>query len=739
MKKRKLKSIFKQVVVVSVVGMMTTGLLAGCQKQEEQSQNPETETGEEIKELSIHMLDTDELEAMQGKLDSQFAYDLIYECSQLGNDGNELGFRNAGSTGEKKARDIIEARMKEIGLQNVTVEPFEVDAWEFTSADLMTSDGTKITLSAVAGSVGTEGDLNAELIWLDKGSASDYENVDVKGKVVLVEFDNMMDYWFSAPQYEAELQGAAAIICSIRSESNNTTDEGMLCFDGCIRTTIPCLSISKKDAAYLREKIESGDNQIVLNANMTVTDGESANIVGYIEGKNPEHIISMGAHYDGWYHSFQDDLYGVGMELAIAKAMIESGYQPEYSIAFIAFGSEEYGVSDTVFDDWCIGAWSMVTKNHPEWIGKNIAHFEIDSVRPDIDTYCLNSTPELDSFFRNYAEEFDVSKLPEQVTEGIQLMEWAGPWSQDYSFTRSGIPGIASRQSSTEWKRSSYHTQFDDKTAWNEELFNFHANEYMEWMYTFEHAAIVPLDFSNITDMLAEGMDTSAVEGTEVEEAYKKAVETLGNIADEYYTSVQKVNMLYTQILKSDVSEEKLAELKTELSKEMKTILSVYKMIEDDFVGMDQWQTVTFKDQYTAANYQNLQAALKALEEKDGEAALDALGAVDTTYLTCFSKEVYEYVGITGINEAEQWAKGKAVPMLNTYDTWHAIQTKVENGETDFTEEIAMVEELIKQETGIIEDVLAEGSEILNSAAETLQASEIAGIVEMEEAMLEEK
>lgn len=712
------------------------GTLAGCQNEPNEQKETEADISE-VKELSMSMLDEKELEKIQNLIDPEYAYDFIYKCSKQGNDGNEMGFRNAGSTGEKKVQKIIEQEMRELGLQDVAVEPFDVDTWEFTSADVTTSDGVKITLSALAGSVGTDGTLNTEIVWLDKGTAADYEGKDVKGKIALIEFDNMADYWFSAPQYEAEVHGAAAVICSIRSEANNTTEEGMLCFDGCLRTTIPCLSISKKDCKYLREQMDAGKNQVALNARMTVQPGESANIIGYIEGKNPDHIISLGGHYDGWYHSFQDDLYGVGMELAIAKAILESGYQPEYTIAFIAFGSEEYGVADTVFDDWCIGAWSMVSKNHPEWVGKDLAHLEFDSIRPDMDTYCLNTTPELDSFFRNYVEEFDETKLPEQVTNGIAFMEWAGPWSQDYSFTRSGIPGIASRQSSTDWKRSAYHTQFDDETAWNEEIFSFHAREYTQWLYTLEHAAIVPLDFSNITDMLAEGMDTTAVKGMEVESEYRDAVELLGKVSDEYYTSIQKVNMLYTDILKdSDAQEEELAELKKAIDRELAVVLEVYKMIEDDFVGMDQWQTVAFRDQYTAANYQNLLSAKKALEEKDGQAALDALAAIDTTYLTCFSKEVYEYVGITGINEAEQWAEGKAVTMLNTYDTWHAIQDKTDAGSEDFEEEMEMIDDLLKQEQTIMEDVLESGSAILNQAAEKLEASDIASVIEMEESIL---
>lgn len=755
MKKTHVCRMLKKISVTVLSAAVLCGTVTGCQKGSEPQteaenqkeagtaetegtklKDPEADTSE-VKELSINMLDKKELENIQSRIDPEYAYDFIYKCSKLGNDGNELGFRNAGSTGEKKAQEIIEQEMKALGLQDVAVEPFDVDTWEFTSADVTTSDGTRIILSALAGSVGLDNTLDTEMVWLGKGTAADYEGKDVKGKAVLIEFDNMADYWFSAPQYEAELHGAAAVICSIRSEANNMTEEGMLCFDGCLRTTIPCLSISKKDCKYLREQIDAGKDQIALNAKMTVKPGQSANIIGYIKGKNPDHIISLGGHYDGWYHSFQDDLYGVGMELAIAKAILESEYQPEYTIAFIAFGSEEYGVADTVFDDWCIGAWSMVSKNHPEWVGKALAHLEFDSIRPDMDTYCLNTTPELDSFFRNYAEEFDETALPEQVTNGIAFMEWAGPWSQDYSFTRSGIPGIASRQSSTEWKRSSYHTQFDDETAWNEELFRFHAKEYMQWLYTLEHAAIVPLDFSNITEMLAEGLDTTAVKDTEIESDYMDAVEQLGKISDKYYTSIQRVNMLYTDILKeNDVTEEQLDKLKKAIEQELSIVLEVYKMIEDDFVGMDQWQTVAFRDQYTAANYQNLLSVKEGLEKKDGQAALNALAAVDTTYLTCFSKAVYEYVGITGINGAEQWAKGKVVTMLDTYDTWHAIQKKVDAESEDFEPEIKMVDDLLKQEQAIIKEVLEQGSDILNQAAEKLEASDIASVIELEEKIL---
>ena len=74
--------------------------------------------------------------------------------------------------------------------------------------------------------------------------------------------------------------------------------------------------------------------------------------------------------------------------------------------------------------------------------------------------------------------------------------------------------------------------------------------------------------------------------------------------------------------------------------------------------------------------------------------------------------------------------------MLDTYDTWHAIQKKVDAESEDFEPEIKMVDDLLKQEQAIIKEVLEQGSDILNQAAEKLEASDIASVIELEEKIL---
>ncbi len=52
-----------------------------------------------------------------GYLDSQYGCETASKLSGIGNENSLMGFRNAGSTGEKKAAMYIEDEMRKIGLK----------------------------------------------------------------------------------------------------------------------------------------------------------------------------------------------------------------------------------------------------------------------------------------------------------------------------------------------------------------------------------------------------------------------------------------------------------------------------------------------------------------------------------------------------------------------------------------------------------------------------------------------
>lgn len=82
---------------------------------------------------------------------------------------------------------------------------------------------------------------------------------------------------------------------------------------------------------------------------------EMQNVLGYIEGKNSQEIVMIGAHYDhlgiksnntndSIYNGADDNASGVSAVLQIAKALVASGQKPERTIIFALWDGEEMGM-----------------------------------------------------------------------------------------------------------------------------------------------------------------------------------------------------------------------------------------------------------------------------------------------------------------------------------------------------------------------------------------------------------
>lgn len=63
--------------------------------------------------------------------------------------------------------------------------------------------------------------------------------------------------------------------------------------------------------------------------------------------------------------------------MGIAKAIVESGYQPQKTLVFCAMAAEEWGVVNTRYD-WSTGAYNQIFRVHPEWVGKVIADINFE-------------------------------------------------------------------------------------------------------------------------------------------------------------------------------------------------------------------------------------------------------------------------------------------------------------------------------------------------------------------------
>ena len=83
--------------------------------------------------------------------------------------------------------------------------------------------------------------------------------------------------------------------------------------------------------------------------NEFIEDYQTQNVLGLIEGSNPDSVIVLMAHYDHFgmmgqaiFPGANDNASGVAMLLSLAQHY--SDHQPKHSIIFAAFGAEELGL-----------------------------------------------------------------------------------------------------------------------------------------------------------------------------------------------------------------------------------------------------------------------------------------------------------------------------------------------------------------------------------------------------------
>ena len=112
--------------------------------------------------------------------------------------------------------------------------------------------------------------------------------------------------------------------------------------------------------AYNKERQKRGRFQVHPDSIAQLKQGvhqklSMRNILGKIEGKNPNEFVIIGAHYDhlGFdpmlegdqiYNGADDNASGVSAVLQVAKAFLVSGQQPERTVIFAFWDGEEKGL-----------------------------------------------------------------------------------------------------------------------------------------------------------------------------------------------------------------------------------------------------------------------------------------------------------------------------------------------------------------------------------------------------------
>lgn len=276
----------------------------------------------------------------------------------------EIGGRLAGSPEADKAvahfKELADSMGFETWLQEVKV-PHWVRGQENTASFLAGGEQYEVNFCALGGSVGTGGNLQAEVLEVRSFEELDSLGEAVKGKIVF--FNIPMDPSFIntffaysravkqrwAGALEASKHGAVAVVArSLSSTINDIPHTGSMTYKGAPEK-IPAISISTADSEKLSEMLKKGTAEFQMQLNCEWRDSlVSHNLIADLKGsEKPDEIILVGGHIDSWDlgDGAHDDGAGCIHSLESAWLLKKLNLLPKRTLRVVFFMNEEFGLS----------------------------------------------------------------------------------------------------------------------------------------------------------------------------------------------------------------------------------------------------------------------------------------------------------------------------------------------------------------------------------------------------------
>lgn len=663
-------------------------------------------------------------EAVIKNIDTDYSYQLAKRMEQF-RSNEKLGYRPAGSKAEFLTGEMLKDEMQKLGLSDVCKNAVTVDGWEFKNAELAfeTKEGKRHTalLGAYQTDFVTDGEQAFSLMYLGKGTEADYEGKDVTGKLVLVDINQRDEWWINYPVYQAHLKGAAAVIAVQCGGYGEVDAKALNAQDIAGPEDAPAFSISREDAALLRELLDGEKEATVwLKADSRVKrDCTTYNISGCIPGKHPERMVLLSAHYDSYFSGFQDDNTAVAMMFGIAKTLIESGFKPNNTIVFCAMAAEEWGVVDSNFD-WSTGAYEQIFTAHPEWVGKVIAdlNFELPAL-----AHGTRARIRCCYEYVHYIKEY-LDGLPELTKAYPEMTSVTAPietWSDDFSMAIAGIPSMVNDFTGGSFMETHYHSQFDNDDFYDEAVYRLHHELFTLLILALDETAVVPLDFTPVLErILAGGSEiTAKVEETQEQIAAitKKLIQVTEETqekAKQSYEETAAINTRYHALL-AEGNMQEAEQLFAENREREKQLLVKFKQEQDHFVRIDWYGEVFFPHEILWKNIGLLQDSVNALEQSDVDKALEKIYQVDNNaYAFMFDEYVYRHFTDYVFNQPKdrlKWGYGRLLGHEDLYHVVKCLLKKRKEADTDYREELHYLKECYKKQTRRLCETLKEISQ----------------------------
>ncbi|MDR2089334.1 MAG: hypothetical protein LBP73_08265 [Clostridiales Family XIII bacterium] len=686
----------KNIQAIALAAVLAAALpLSSCKP-------PAEAASEDIGESIVVSAFSQEYQDFEAALDIAFSKDLMERLSRLGND-SATGFRTAGSPAEAEAAALVEAEMRRAGLRNVTREQAPADGWVFKGASLIfenkKGDPERVVLGGYPVNLVASGQ-KLTLVDAGRGRASDYADLDVRGKLVLLRADDgdaAGNAGFQAVQ--AKLAGAKAVL--ICAEPEAETDDKLLTLDFGAPSDAPAFAIAGADYDLLKAALKRSENDelpVTLHADSVVAGGApTVNVWGEIPGKSGE-VICMLSRYDGFYRSVFEGAAGVSAMLGIAKGLCDSGFLPNKTIRFVACGAGEWGAVNTPFE-WGAGAWRQISLLHPEWPEQAFAVLNPGTLYPvkNKTGFGMTATDEIYAFAARSA-----GQLAETGMYGFTLYSSENPsgiLTEEIIWNLFGIPAAAARPGEGDRFRDAHRRSNLDTIealGFDDDAYRFGQLLFGKLILDLDETPVRPLNFETGLRAILASLEGRTVTNARLTELLTEAADSAATLAAD----IESANAKY---LASDKDARASAEVAAAgLNREL---YALNRLLRDAFARFSRSGASVLPHADAFANAEALESALSALHSRDDAGAVAAL---ENTVFGCYADydiRVRDY--FAALDHAGTWAAGReAGPVCRTDIPAENLARKIAEKNPDVRAETEALDALLAQEKLRLREIL---------------------------------
>ena len=303
----------------------------------------------------------------RGPVSNEDVFRWVEDLYELGR-RDHYGYRMPGTKSDHEAAHYLADKLRQFGFSDVRLEPVPIavafpDRWSLQVRTGGKAEEILCSFVRYCRYTPAEG-VSAELVYVGEGSPADFDRVDVKGKIVLVDmvvggimptegptfftYDpddtiKLEDGKAKWPpknhdsSYQAAVARGAAGWIGIVDIIGDDTHQYLHWF---VRYELPALTISSKDGRRLRELLKKERAEGTLTVTGTRGQGTSYNVYGFVPGKRSEEYIVVKTHHDGWA---TNEASGAAVTLGVARHFAMSGEKPERTLMFF-FRACHFGI-----------------------------------------------------------------------------------------------------------------------------------------------------------------------------------------------------------------------------------------------------------------------------------------------------------------------------------------------------------------------------------------------------------